>query len=230
MNTKHVLAIVPARGGSKGIPRKNIRPLAGKPLICHTIQCARQAVSVTRVIVSTDDKEIAAVAAKAGAEVPFLRSAALARDDTPIIDVIIDVLQRLDSTDTWPLISVLQPTSPLRLPQDIDETVRLMDEKEFDSVSSFCQSPHPAEYLYRIDTGRTARAIFTEDENFIRQDMEPAYLMNGAVYVVKREIVLQKRSLFGTRLGAYIMPEERSVDIDTPLDLDWAEFLLTRRN
>ena len=230
MQARNVLAIVPARGGSKRIPRKNIHPLAGRPLIAITIQCALSALRVGRVVVSTDDEEIAAVARSAGAEVPFLRPPELAGDKITMAPVLLHLIDHLHDADRYSLIAVLQPTSPLRKPQDIDAAVDFLETGEFDSVDSYHRASHPVEWLCRIDQSGVIQPIFPDAyySEVQGQDCPPSYMPNGAIFVIKRDVLISRQTLVGKRHGGFIMPEERSVDIDEPLDLLWAEFLVER--
>lgn len=226
-----MLAIVPARGGSKGLPGKNIRLLAGKPLIAHTIEAALEAKSITRVICSTDSEEIAAVAKDAGAEVPFLRPADLAQDNSMAIDNYIFTVDRLIA-EGMPVdeYCVLLPTAPLRTAYDIDQAASIFHEKAADSVISFYPAPHPVQWYHIIDEQGVLRKYFIGDINSLanRQDEEATYLPNGAIYIFRHQILKTTRRYYTDRTYPYLMPANRSVDIDTIDDFDYANFLLLR--
>ena len=224
-----VVGVITARGGSKSIPKKNIAPLAGKPLIAWTIETALRSAALSRVIVSTDDTEIAEVARQWGAEVPFLRPAELARDDSPHIPVIVHAVEWLGSHEDMrsDYVLLLQPTSPLRSTEDIDGAIRLALEKDADSVVSVCQaSSHP--YLAKriTDDGRLEDFDHRPEGYLARQALPPAYVVNGAIYLVRRDVLVEKHTFYTERTYAYVMPQARSLDIDTPWDLYLADLVL----
>ncbi len=217
-----LLAVIPARGGSKRLPLKNLRPLAGKPLICYTIEAARQAQAVARVLVSTDDPRIREVSLAAGAEVPFLRPAGLAGDDTPMVDVICHAVAYLveQENQTFPYFVVLQPTSPLRTAEDIDRAFALLRNSPADSLVSVSGRPLRSEEIYCKKNG-FIRPFFSPT------DKQPFFRINGALYMGKTGL-LKERRLLGDAVLPFFMPESRSVDIDYPEDLELAEMLLKR--
>ncbi len=224
-----VIALVTARGGSKAIPNKNIALLAGKPLIAWTIEVALRSTGLNRVIVSTDDMEIAKIARQWGAEVPFLRPAELAQDDSPHIPVVVHAIEWLEShEDMRPdYVLLLQPTSPRRSTEDIDGATRLAFEKDADSVVSVCQAfSHP--YLTKRITpdGRLLDFIPTSDDYLRRQALPPAYTVNGAIYLVRRDVLIEKQTFYTDGTYAYVLPPQRSLDIDTPWDLYLANLIL----
>ena len=224
-----MIAIIPARGGSKGLPGKNIRPLCGKPLIAHTIDCARQAKTIDRVIVSTDDPEIAEVARQSGAEVPFLRPAHLASDTAQAVDAYIYTIDRLaqeSGTDIRDFV-VLLPTCPLRSPDDIDGAVGLFRERQADSVVSYTPEAHPVRWHRFLGEDGSFEDIFPPTLAN-RQEERRSYYPNGAVYVFRSEII-RRRKYYTERSYAYVMPRDRSVDIDSIDDFAYAEFLMNRR-
>lgn len=220
-----VIGIVTARGGSKGVPGKNLRLLAGQPLIAHTIRAAKAATTLGRVVVSTDDAEIARVAQAYGAEVPFLRPAELAQDVTPTLPVLQHAVRVLEQAGgRCDVIVTLQPTAPLRLARDIDEAVRLLEAANADAVVSVREvSEHPSR-MRRIQDGRlvtldgTSRFLLNR-----RQDFEPVYIENGAIYVTRRRVLMEEGAILGKETRALIMPQSRSLDIDTERDFDRAE-------
>lgn len=225
-----MIAIIPARGGSKGLPGKNIRPLLGKPLIAYTIECARNARSIDRVVVSTDDPKIADVARSFGGEVPFLRPAALATDTAQAVDNYIYTVERLsrESNSAIDSFVVLLPTAPLRISDDIDRAVELFLAKNADSVVSYTPESHPIRWHRYLDDDGSFVNIFN-DTLANRQDLRTSYYPNGAIYVFRTSLI-QRRRYYSDRSYAYIMPNSRSVDIDTIEDFEFAEFLMRRRD
>ncbi|MGO9133439.1 MAG: cytidylyltransferase domain-containing protein [Methylovirgula sp.] len=228
-----MLALIPARGGSKGLPGKNIRPLLGKPLIAYSIEAARAAANVTRVVVSTDSEEIATVARQYGAEIPFMRPPQLATDTALALDNYVYTLNRLSSERGAPIeeFVVLLPTAPLRTSADIDAAISLFRSKSADSVISYYEAPHPLQWHRYIDDAGVIRALFPEGDRLAnRQKERPSYLPNGAIYVFKSALLIEKQSYYSDRTFPYIMPAERSVDIDTLLDFEFVEFLLSKKS
>lgn len=222
-----MLALIPARGGSKGLPGKNIKKLNGKPLIAYTIEAAIKANSIDMVIVSTDCEEIAKVALAYGAEVPFLRPANLSDDSSLAIDNYKYTLDRY-SNDTGLSINefcVLQPTSPLRTVVDIDSAIAMYFENSADSVISYCEEHHPVSWHKYVEGDGSLTNVFGDDVLKNRQDAKPTYYPNGAIYVFSSELIDSGR-YFSERTFAYIMPRKRSVDIDVLDDFKLAEFLL----
>jgi CMP-N-acetylneuraminic acid synthetase len=226
-----VLALIPARGGSKGVRRKNIRALCGRPLISYTIECAQSARHLFHaVIVSTDDEEIASVAREYGAEVPFTRPAELARDDTPAIPVAQHALSFIEQRDLVRLdwICLLQPTEPFRTAADLRACLDLGMEGGCDSVISVVRvfATHPI-LMKRIENGRLLPFCVDEKEGTRRQDYDPpAYMRNGAIYLTRRDVLMEQGSIWGRTIRPYVMPLERSVSIDTELDLKLADLLM----
>jgi len=221
-----VLALIPARGGSKGIPRKNIRPFCGKPLLQWAIDVALAAGCVDQVVVSTDDPEIAEVAKAGGAEVPFLRPAELASDTAPGIAPVLHALEQLPQVSD---VLLLQPTSPLRTSADIEAIVALRQRSGRESAVSLTPSAkHPA-WMYSLSQDDRLESLILFDEAPCRQLLPPAYLLNGALYLASRDFLLREQSFIGDDTVGYVMPAERSVDIDTPLDWKWAELLMEQQ-
>ena len=223
------LGVIPARSGSKGIPDKNLVDLGGRPLIAHTIEAARDSKLVSRLIVSTDDERIAAAARQADAEVPFLRSGELATDEAGNVEVFIDAIERMRQEGfVGPWAVLLQPTSPLRTVEDIDNCGRLMQERQADVVVSVCEAePHPWLAMQADDEDWLHPAEFGGRAQPGRQAFPPMYYLNGAIYLVDIDSFLKRRSMYGPRTTRYLMPRERSVDINTPIDLKFCDFLLT---
>lgn len=229
-----ILGLITARGGSKGILRKNIRELHGKPLIEHTIHVALAASNLFhRVIVTTDDEQIASISRLAGADVPFMRPQELAKDETPTLPVLQHAIEYVEQNDgiTIDWVMILQPTSPLRTIEDIEAAICLAKAGDCDTVVSVrkANNCHPFK-MKKIDTGGLLVPFIdgcVEPER--RQDLSPdAYQRNGAIYMVRRDRLLENR-LYGDKIRPYIMPDDRSVDIDTHLDFKLAETLLEER-
>jgi CMP-N-acetylneuraminic acid synthetase len=225
-----VLAIVPARGGSKGVPRKNIVSVAGRPLIEWTLAAARAATRVERVIVSTDDEEIASIARRAGTEVPFARPPELARDDTPGPAVILHAVDWLTRVERYSCAAVvtLQPTSPLRTAADIDAALSLLDDRAAHSVIGVSPSPHSPYWMMHVESDLRMRDFLPEDPPN-RQDLPALCTINGAIYVTRTDRLLQTGTLYGEGTLAYVMPEERSLDVDTAWDLHLVDLILRDR-
>ena len=224
-----IVALIPARGGSKGIPRKNLAPLAGRPLIAWTIAAALGSADLSRVIVSTDDEEIAKVAREHGAEVPFLRPPELAADDSGALGVALHTLDWLAETEGGEpeYLLLLQPTSPLRRTADIDGAIGLARARNADAVVSVGPAePHP--FLTRRvgETGALSSFILLSEKPARRQDFPPAYVLNGALYLNRSTSLRATRTFEPEGALAFLMPAERSLDIDTPLDLRLAAVLL----
>jgi CMP-N,N'-diacetyllegionaminic acid synthase len=222
-----VLAVIPARGGSKGLPGKNILPVQGRPLIAWTVQAARDSRYIDRVIVSSDDDVIIAAAVAAGCDAPFRRTAALATDEASSADVVLDALQRIPGHD---IVVLLQPTSPLREARDIDGALELL----LASSAPACASVRPAEdhpyWTFRLEDDRLRR--YAGDAARLplrRQDLPPAWCLNGAVYAARTAWFASEHTFLSDRTVGFQMPAERSLDIDTAVDMDRLHELLQRR-
>ena len=219
-----LLAIIPARIGSKGIPKKNIKLLANKPLIAYTIEEALKVSNIDKIIVSTDSQEIAEIAIKYGAEVPFLRPDEYSDDKSTSYEVVEHALQNLPY---FKEVILLQPTSPLRLSKDIKGIIKDKKKLKCSSILSVTQSKfHP--YLgYEIIENKVLKPLSSKNKNVLRrQDLEPVFIPNGAIYLCETKWLKTTKSFINYSSRAYIMPEERSIDIDTELDWLIAEFLL----
>lgn len=219
------LGLIPARGGSKGIPRKNVRSIAGKPLIAWTIEAALAARGIDRVVVTTDDAEIAEVARALGADVPFLRPAELASDEAPGIAPVLHALVELPGYDR---VILLQPTSPLRDAACIEAMIAFADDRELRSVVSVCAPDHSPYWCYHRDSyGRLTPLL--DGEVARRQDQPPLASLNGAMYLAMVDDCLAEKRLVGPETRGFMMTAEQSVDIDTMLDWRLAELLLSDR-
>ena len=231
-----ICAIIPARGGSKGIPRKNIVPLAGKPLLVYSIEHALQSSFIDRVIVSTDDREIAKIAIDNGAEVPFLRPRELAEDhvlDLPVFEQALNYLA--EKENYFPEIVVhLRPTAPYRKPDWIDECVQILKKNgNADSVRSVSPPDKHPYRMFQIDTQGFLDPIMKHEhpEPYLlrRQDLPDLFYYNCVVDVTWPDTIFKKHSMTGDRILPYIMNAEEVLDIDSPLDLEFAEFFFGRR-
>lgn len=226
----NILGVIPARGGSKSVPRKNITLIHGKPLIAYTIEAAQHSRLLTHFLVSSDDPEIIAVARKYGAPVPFVRPAELATDIAPTLPVVqhaVGEMERMHGI-TYDFVVLLQPTTPLRLPEDIDAALEKLVATGADSVISVCDvgAYHPARMRMIEDDRLVELPVREPKEMARRQDLPPVYIRNGAIYAVRRDVVMLQNTMSGGDCRPYIMPEERSVNVDSMLDLLLAEILL----
>jgi len=229
MYKKHtILGLIPARGGSKGIPEKNIRKLAGKPLIAWTIEAARKSRYLDRVIVNTDSPKIAACARAYGAKTPFMRPKNLAQDSSRMIDVILHTLSWCRAHNTIPdIIALLQPTSPLRTAEDIDRAIRLLCQKGTQAVISVCKAEYPPYWTNTLPADRRMNTfIDPRIKNANRQELPEFYRINGAIYFAFSEYLLANKGFVGKKTFAYIMPQSRSIDIDSEIDCVTAASLL----
>jgi len=225
-----ILGLIPARGGSKRLPRKNVLPLAGKPLIAWSIGAALASERLSRVIVSTDDEEIATVARTHGADVPFLRPAALASDTASTLEVLLHALGVLAGQgEQFDYLALLQATSPLRQAADIDSAVSLLLKRQADAVISVCENGHPPEWSNTLPADGSLSGFFRPGIRSTRsQDLPTSYRLNGAIYLFDCKRLLESKSLdMDDNAYAYIMPRERSIDIDTALDFRIAEVMAT---
>jgi len=221
-----MLAIIPARSGSKGLPGKNLKELNGKPLISYAIDQAKKSKLIDKIVVSTDDVDIANVAVNYGAECPFLRPAHLASDDSLVNDTFIYTLDKLKNDFNYDVSEfiVLQPTTPLRKVGDIDSAIELFKQKDADSVVSYVLESHPIYWHKFLDENMCFDDIF-EQKLANRQEYPKSYYPNGAIYIFKKKLILENK-WYSDKSFAYLMPRSRSVDIDTLDDFSYAEYLL----
>ena len=220
------LGIIPARGGSKGVPRKNIKHLAGRPLLEYTVASALQVRGLARVIVSTDDQAIADCALACGADVPFLRPATLAQDGSPTVPVLQHAVFECERTDgPYDAICLLQPTCPFRSPGLVDRCLERLVESAADTVMTVEQVPHsyhpdwvfvPADGTLRVSTGLDAPTPR-------RQDLSKAFARTGSVYVVRRDTLMKGNTLYGRRVAGVETPQGATINIDTLEDWQRAE-------
>ncbi|MBN2156583.1 MAG: acylneuraminate cytidylyltransferase family protein [Candidatus Lokiarchaeota archaeon] len=227
---KEIYAIIPARGGSKGIKKKNIRSLKGHPLIAYSIKIAEKTNVFKRIIVSTDDDEISEYAKNYGAEV-FKRSPSLAQDDTPMINVVLDVIKKLkEQNDDPEIIVLLQPTSPLRTPNFILESISLFKSENPESVISVCLFEHNPLWSLIIEKNRLVPLFSEEMKKTSRQQLSEVYRPNGSIYISSPDVLQRKKSFFTSKSIPYVMPSEFSIDIDTEYEFELVEFILENKN
>lgn len=228
IGNKTVLAIIPARGGSKGVPRKNIREVAGKPLIAWTIESARKSKYIDRLILSSDDAEIIAVAREWGCDVPFVRPAELSQDDTPGIEPVIHAIKALPGYD---YVVLLQPTSPLRTVENIDKSIEICLGKHATACVSVTEPDKSPFWMFTVDAdGKMRKLLESETSIACRQDLPPVYALNGAVYVADSRTIVETHTFVTETTVPYIMSKNNSIDIDTEEDLIVAEVFLKRIN
>ncbi len=218
MKGNKTLVVITARGGSKGLPRKNVRLAGGKPLVAWTVEAAIAAECVSRVVLSSDDEEIMAAAKAAGCDVPFSRPSHLASDTASSIDVLLHALDQLPRFD---YVMLLQPTSPLRTAEDIDAAFELMLERGAPSCVSVCEADQSPYWMYKVAAGDRLQRLLSEvNVATRRQDLPPIYVLNGAIYIAQIDWLRANKSFVGGETVAYLMPKERSLDIDTAQDFE----------
>jgi CMP-N,N'-diacetyllegionaminic acid synthase len=226
-----VVCVIPARGGSKGLPGKNIKMLCGKPLIAHTIEQAKQSHCIDRVIVSTEDDAIAQIALEYGAEVPFMRPTALAGDSSSTVEVLLHAIHWLEHTDSYPfdILVLLHVTTPLRSVDDIDRSIALLVEDKAENVISVAEA-HRNPYFNMVEINSDGYAALAKQGSFTTRQAAPViYDMNSSIYVWWKELLKEKKKIFLDKTRIYVMPKERSIDIDDPIDFKIAEMMMTER-
>jgi CMP-N-acetylneuraminic acid synthetase len=227
----NIIALIPARGGSKGVLRKNIKLLAGKPLIAYTIEAAKRCKRISRIIVTTEDEEIAQVAREYGAETPFKRPAELATDTAPTFLVIQHAVNYLETVEHYPveIVVLLQPTVPFRNAEDIDRCITLLfEDKNADHVTTCYNSSH-SPYFDMMETNANGYLELSKKTSFPvtrRQDAPTVYQLDGSVYTFWSKRVLPTGSLWKCNVKPCVMSAQHSVDINTEFDFRFAEFLL----
>lgn len=227
-----VLGLVLARGGSKGLPGKNVRDLCGKPLIAWTIEAACAARCLDALVVSTDDKAIASLAKQYGAEVPFIRPPELASDTASSIDVVEHAIEFLAAAGrTFDIVVLLEPTSPLREPSDIDGAVARLVESGAGSIVSVCraEATHPA-FMYRLDTGAHLKPFLArQPDGLRRQELEPVYFLEGTIYASHVNVLKERRSFYHDDTIAYEVPKWKSIEIDDMEDFIMVEAIVKHK-
>ena len=231
---QYIVGFIFARGGSQGVPGKNIRLLAGKPLIAYAIETALQSEFIDRVVVSTDDEKIARVAQDFGAEVPFIRPKELAQNNSPEWLAWQHAIQTLEEQDNGRELDVfvsMPPTAPLRIPEDTDNAIQTFLESDADIVITAKKAGrHPSFNMVTLDEQNSAKLVLPLDKQIIRrQDAPPVYDMTTVAYVASPKFIMKSKGIFDGKVEAVIIPEERALDIDTFLDFEFAEFLMTSR-
>jgi len=224
---KSFLAIIPARGGSKSIPKKNLKKLGNKKLIEWTIQSAQKSKYIDRLILSSDDKEIIKVAHKLNCEVPFKRPKKISSDKSTTVEVISHAI--LNITESYDFVIVLQPTSPFRNHGHIDGAIKKLIKTKSKSLVSVKKIHTPVELIYRINKKNIIKPILKNNNKTNRQDYETFYMLNGAIYIINSMLYKSNQSLIANETIPYIMDDKSSIDIDTPNDLKTANFLLDKK-
>ena len=229
---KIVLGVIPARGGSKGVPGKNIRPVHGKPLIAYSIECGLKCPSIDHLIVTTDSQEIADIARKWGADVPFLRPKELAGDTAPMLPVMQHAVIAAEEYYDRRLstLVLLDPTGPLRVVDDVEGCLKLFRDSDCDAVISG-NTAHRSPYFNMVmeNDGYVCLVIPTSEAIGRRQDSPPVYDLNTVVWVYSREALMEEAARIPARTLLYVVPPERAIDIDTELDFKILEFLMGER-
>ena len=224
-----VISIIPARGGSKGVLKKNIKLLAGKPLIHYTIDAARKSRYIDYIIVSTDDDEIASIVSTEGIII-VKRPSDLAADESPTIDAIFHALDKCSKQGLEPdVVILLQPTSPLRTAVDIDRSLELFFERDCDTIISVSESAHPPYWNMIFEDGYLQPLFSQESLTKRRQDFQKAYLPNGAIYIASPLILKQYRSFYAPKTKPYFMSQKDSLDLDTDIDFIVAEAIIQNK-
>jgi len=231
MTLSRILAVIPARGGSKGVPHKNIRPFVGKPLLVHTIETAKAVPAIDRIIVTTDDSEISHIAHAAGAEVPLLRPAELSNDTSRVADAVIHLLEWLKINENYEPshVLLLQPTSPLRTAEDIERAIRLFQYKNADSLVSVCRTEN---ILLTKDSDDTLSVVNPEQSQAPnRQELSPYYRLDGSmIYLIKTKTLQVAKSFLAGKLVGYEIDRWRAVDIDEPQDFVLGELVYRNKS
>lgn len=224
------IAIITARSGSKGLKDKNIRILNGKPLMAYTIEAAIKSGMFDEIMVSTDSKEYASVAIKYGAKVPFLRTKKNSDDNASSWDVVKEVVKKYkDMGKEFNTVCMLQPTSPLRIAEDIVNGYKLFNEKKADTVIAVCKTQHSPLWSNTLDESNCMKGFISDDIlNCPRQKLQQYYRINGALYIRKISTLYNEGNMYDCNCYAYVMPRERSVDIDTMLDFRIAQAMMER--
>ncbi|MBF0348747.1 MAG: acylneuraminate cytidylyltransferase family protein [Magnetococcales bacterium] len=228
LHGSRVLAIIPARGGSKGVPMKNIRDFAGKPLLAWSIEAARGCPEIDRIILSSDHPGIIEIARRHGCDVPFVRPDALSGDHVTALDVALHALETLK--ESFDYLLWLQPTSPLRTTHDIRSALNLLADGNHDSCTSVSPAPKPPDWMFRLNDDRTLSPVLEQAQNAgYRQALPTVYVLNGAIYACSIPWLTQGRKFVDRQTLAYIMDARHSIDIDTDLDFKLGELLMAER-
>lgn len=228
INSKKILAIIPARGGSKGVPMKNIRELAGKPLIAWTIEEAKKSKYLDRLILSSEDPEIIEIAKRFECEVPFVRPSILAQDDTPGVDPLLHALEVVEGYD---YVVSLQPTSPMRNVEDIDASIEKIVATNSPACVSVTEPAHSPYWMYTLKDKEKLVPLIEQDSLTVRrQDLPVVYALNGAIYIAEVSWFKLNKTFLTQDTVAFIMPSDRSYDIDTEDDFALCQIMMRDRN
>jgi len=227
-----LLAVIPARGGSKRLPKKNILDIAKKPMIAWTIEAAHQSKYIDRIVVSTDDMKTADISVKYGACVPFVRPDELSTDEASSIEVVKHAIDTLcESNDFYEYIILLQPTSPLRTFKHIDSAVDLLVDKNADSIVSVCEVNHPNEWINTLPDDLSMKNFINIDTGKLRsQELSKQYRINGSIYLSKISVLTKQLTFFHDSTYAYVMDTHDSVDIDNKFDYELCNFIANNIN
>lgn len=227
-----VVCVIPARGGSKGVPRKNIKQLAGKPLIAYTIEQALQSQYIDRIIVSTEDNEIAEISKHYGAEVPFIRPVALSGDQVATVDVLLHTIKWLEEEEKYDfdIFVLLHTTTPLRAVKDIDSCIEMLKDTKADNIFSVTES-HRNPYFNMVEITPNGKVQLSKKGSFSsRQSAPKVYDMNASIYVWWKDILKREGKIFLNGSQVYVMSKERSIDIDDNIDFKIAEIMMVEQN
>lgn len=227
---KKILCVIPARGGSKGLTRKNVKKLLGKPLIVYTIEQAKRSKYIDRIIVSTEDKAIARISRKYGAEVPFLRPSRLASDSASTINVLLHAMEWMEKVEGYQfdILVLLHATAPLRSAQDIDNCIKFLFKKNASNIFSVTEA-HRNPYFNMVELKKSKVALVKKSNFVSRQEAPKVFDMNSSIYVWWKDVLKKEESVFLKRSAIYSMPKERSIDIDDGTDFKLAELLMKEK-
>ena len=227
MSERKILGLIPARGGSKGIKNKNLYPFNKKPLIQWTIEAAKKSRLLDEIIVSTDDISIANFAKSMGVKVPYLRDKKLAQDNSLVIDTVLDLIDKFNIYDD---VLLLQPTSPLRIDGDIQNIINIRNKYNAMSVVSVSEAKENPALFFNINDNYYLSKSFGNQEGSNRQNYKKYYILNGALFLSSVKHLKQFKSFISKSTRPYVMPQDRSIDIDSPIDMKWGEFLINNKS
>ena len=227
MSERKILGLIPARGGSKGIKNKNLYPFNKKPLIQWTIEAAKKSRLLDEIIVSTDDISIANFAKSMGVKVPYLRDKKLAQDNSLVIDTVLDLIDKFNIYDD---VLLLQPTSPLRIDGDIQNIINIRNKYNAMSVVSVSEAKENPALFFNINDNYYLSKSFGNQEGSNRQNYKKYYILNGALFLSSVKHLKQFKSFISKSTRPYVMPQDRSIDIDSLIDMKWGEFLINNKS
>jgi len=230
-NSQKILAIIPARGGSKGIPHKNIMKINNKPLIAYSIEAAKESKFIDYILVSTDNIEIKNVSLNYGAKVPFLRPEEISNDTAKSIDVVLHAVEYLKNQgEEFHYVVLLQPTSPLRSFEDVDNAIEKLMGKEAESLVSMCEAAENPVLMRVIEDDKLKAFVEFKGDNLRRQDLPKFYIFNGAIYINSIEMLLKEKIFVNEATIPYVMDSKKSIDIDNMLDAKLTELILREKS